>query len=731
MDYYAYISGRIKPIMMKLKVFASALVLSLLLSCQQDKEPVDYVDPYIGNVSHLLVPTFPTVHLPNSMLRVFPKRWDYTSERVAGFPIIITNHREISPFTLSVTQGELQPVVSYAYDREKITPYSYEVTVADGDIDVRFSVSHQSAMYAVNFLKEGQASLILDSANGEMTVEGNAVKGTQVIQDQTKVYLYLETLQQPVETVSLNPSCVALKYDSDVLNVRYGVSFISVDQAEKNLRREIAHYDVDKLMAAGRKIWNDALGQFEVKGGDEDYKTVFYTSYYRNFERPVCISEDGKYWSGFDNQVHEDGGVPFYNDDWIWDTYLASHPLRIMMNREVEEDILQSYLRMAEHMGTMWMPTFPGIAGDSRRMNGNHGIASFADAIAKGIEVDKDKAFEASYKALMEKTLIPWRGAPATSLDAFYWANGYFPALANGEVETEPVVDGWEKRQPVAVTLGTAYDCWCMAKIAEAVGDKEKAEFFLERSYDYRNLYNPATAFFHPKDSKGNFIEPFDYSFCGGMGGREYYDENNAWEFRWDVKHNIPDLIALMGGNESFVWHLDNTFAEPMGRSKFEFYAKYPDHTGNIGQFSMANEPGMHVPYLYNYAGAPWKTQKRVRQMLDTWFRSDLMGVPGDEDGGGLTAFVLYSMLGFYPVTPGEPVYSIGSPVFPEVKIHLTNGRTFTVKADGVSRSNKYIQSATLNGEPLDKPVLTHDELMNGGKLCLKMSDRPNKEWGK
>ena len=731
MDYYAYISGRIKPIMMKLKVFASALVLSLLLSCQQDKEPVDYVDPYIGNVSHLLVPTFPTVHLPNSMLRVFPKRWDYTSERVAGFPIIITNHREISPFTLSVTQGELQPVVSYAYDREKITPYSYEVTVADGDIDVRFSVSHQSAMYAVNFLKEGQASLILDSANGEMTVEGNAVKGTQVIQDQTKVYLYLETLQQPVETVSLNPSCVALKYDSDVLNVRYGVSFISVDQAEKNLRREIAHYDVDKLMAAGRKIWNDALGQFEVKGGDEDYKTVFYTSYYRNFERPVCISEDGKYWSGFDNQVHEDGGVPFYNDDWIWDTYLASHPLRIMMNREVEEDILQSYLRMAEHMGTMWMPTFPGIAGDSRRMNGNHGIASFADAIAKGIEVDKDKAFEASYKALMEKTLIPWRGAPATSLDAFYWANGYFPALANGEVETEPVVDGWEKRQPVAVTLGTAYDCWCMAKIAEAVGDKEKAEFFLERSYDYRNLYNPATAFFHPKDSKGNFIEPFDYSFCGGMGGREYYDENNAWEFRWDVKHNITDLIALMGGNESFVWHLDNTFAEPMGRSKFEFYAKYPDHTGNIGQFSMANEPGMHVPYLYNYAGAPWKTQKRVRQMLDTWFRSDLMGVPGDEDGGGLTAFVLYSMLGFYPVTPGEPVYSIGSPVFPEVKIHLTNGRTFTVKADGVSRSNKYIQSATLNGEPLDKPVLTHDELMNGGKLCLKMSDRPNKEWGK
>jgi predicted alpha-1,2-mannosidase len=297
-------------------------------------------------------------------------------------------------------------------------------------------------------------------------------------------------------------------------------------------------------------------------------------------------------------------------------------------------------------------------------------------------------------------------------------------------VETVEAVDGWEKRQPVAVTLGTAYDCWCLAKIAEHLGKTKDAEYFYGRSFDYRNLFNYETGFFHPKDSKGNFIQPFDYDFCGGMGGREYYDENNAWEYRWDVKHNIPDLIEMMGGNEKFVNELDGMFARPMGRIKFEFYAKYPDHTGNVGQFSMANEPGMHVPYLYNYAGMPWKTQKRVRQMLDTWFRSDLMGVPGDEDGGGLTAFVLYSMLGFYPVTPGEPVYSIGSPVFPELTIHLTNGNKFKVVAEDVSRTNKYIQSATLNGKPLDAPVLHHEDLMAGGKLVLKMGDRPNKSWG-
>lgn len=717
---------------MKLKLtFIAALSLICAISCETAKEPVDYVDPYIGNVSHLLVPTFPTVHLPNSMLRVFPKRWDYTTERIDGFPIIITSHREVSPFTLSVTQGEAAPVVSYAYDREKITPYSYEVTVADGDIDVELAVSHQSAIYRMNFLQKGQSHLILNSANGDVTVEGNVITGSQTIQDQTKVYIYMETSQSPTQTGHLNNSCVTMTFEEDVLDVRYGVSFISVEQAERNLRREIKDYDLEAIKSAGRKAWNDALGRLEVKGGDEDYLKVFYTSYYRNFERPVCISEDGKYWSGFDNSVHDDEGTPFYNDDWIWDTYHASHPLRIMMDREIEEDILESYLRMAEQMGTMWMPTFPGIAGDSRRMNSNHGIATFADAMAKGIDVDKERAWEAAFKGLTEKTLIPWRGVGRTSLDDFYWENGYMPALGNGEKETVDVVDDWEKRQPVAVSLGTAYDCWCLAKIAEHVDNAEMAEYFYNKSFDYRNLFNPQTCFFHPKDAYGNFIEPFDYNFCGGMGGREYYDENNAWEYRWDVKHNIPDLIELMGGNESFIAHLDNTFAEPMGRIKFEFYAKYPDHTGNIGQFSMANEPGMHVPYLYNYAGAPWKTQKRVRQMLDTWFRADLMGVPGDEDGGGLTAFVLYSMLGFYPVTPGDPVYTIGSPVFPETTIHLTNGKQFTVKAVNTSRTNKYIQSATLNGKQLDKPFIGHDELMAGGKLVLKMGDRPNKEWGR
>ena len=192
----------------------------------------------------------------------------------------------------------------------------------------------------------------------------------------------------------------------------------------------------------------------------------------------------------------------------------------------------------------------------------------------------------------------------------------------------------------------------------------------------------------------------------------------------------MADLIRLMGGREQFVKNLDATFTEPMGRGKREFYWQLPDQTGNIGQFTMANEPSLHIPYLYNYAGAPWKTQKRVRQVLHTWFRSDVMGIPGDEDGGGLTSFVVFSSMGFYPVTPGLPVYNIGSPVFSKVQVKVGNGKTFTIIAQGCSEDNKYIQSATLNGKPYNKPWFTHKDVADGGTLVLVMGSHPNKAWG-
>ncbi len=223
---------------------------------------------------------------------------------------------------------------------------------------------------------------------------------------------------------------------------------------------------------------------------------------------------------------------------------------------------------------------------------------------------------------------------------------------------------------------------------------------------------------------------PFDYVFSGGQGAREYYGENNAWIYRWDVQHNIPDLIKLMGGNELFVKYLDEMFQQPLGRSKFDFYAQLPDHTGNVGQFSMANEPALHIPYLYNYAGQPWMTQKRIHKLIGEWFRNDLMGVPGDEDGGGMSAFVVFSQMGFYPVTPGLTSYSIGSPFFQKVSMQLPNGKSFVIIGKNASAKNKYIQSAKLNGQPLNVPQLTHADVLKGGTLEFVMGDRANRNWG-
>lgn len=712
-------------------------------------DPVDYVNPYMGNISHLLVPTFPTVHLPNSMLRVYPERADFTGDRLGGLPIIVTNHRERSAFNLCPYQGDesgLRPVIAYSYDREKILPYRYQVYLDNEEIDVDFAPSHQSAVYSLTFEKEGPAYLVFNSRNGQLQVNGNAVSGYQYIDKKTKVFLYAETNQKPVKagvlsngSVNYNETSVeginaaiALSFGEDVkkLGVRYGISFISEEQAKKNLEREIAAYDVDVVAKIARNDWNDALGKIQVQGGTKDEKTVFYTSLYRCYERPINLSEDGHYYSAFDGKIHEDGGRSFYTDDWIWDTYRAAHPLRLLIDEGTEKNVIDSYLRMAEQMGNMWMPTFPEITGDSRRMNSNHAVATVADAAAKGLQFDLAKAYEACRKGIEEKTLAPWSGAAAGWIDDFYKKNGYIPALQEGEKETDPNVHHFEKRQPIAVTLGTAYDQWCLSRIADMLGKKEDAAHYLQCAHNYRNVYNAETAFFHPKDKNGKWIEPFDYRFSGGMGAREYYGENNGWIYRWDVPHNVADLIDLMGGNQQFIANLDQTFREPLGRGKYAFYAQIPDHTGNVGQFSMANEPSLHIPYLYNYAGQPWKTQKRIRQLLKTWFRNDLMGVPGDEDGGGMSAFVVFSSLGFYPVTPGFPAYNIGSPLFAKAKVMLSNGKVFEIEAQGASDENKYIQSATLNGKEWNKPWFSHDDIKEGGKLVLVMGSRPNKAWG-
>jgi predicted alpha-1,2-mannosidase len=715
-----------------------ALACLLLVSC--GKEPVDYVNPHIGGIPQLLQPTVPLVSLPNSMMRIHRMPGDYQAEKINGFPLILCGHRNgtaglLMPLAGEITHSRREWASYYDHDFEVATPYYYSARLENHDADLEFTVGERSSYYRITYNSKEKKHLMLAlTAPGRINViDKNTAEGYELYHNKVKVWFYIKTKEEFTPSMSgdtgqnsrLSMSMTFNSPEGKPVSLKMGVSFVDAEQARKNLETEIPGWRFETVRDNARKRWNDALGRIVVKGGSKDQKTVFYTALYRTYERMVNISEDGRYYSGFDDQIHSDNDTAFYNDDWMWDTYRATHPLHAMLDPDLEGIKIQSYVRMYQQSG--WMPSFPILFGDNPCMNGHHSAAIIADAYFKGIgNFDIEKAYEGLRKNAMEATMLPWRNGPMCSLDTFYLENGYYPALAPGEPETVPLVHPFEKRQAVALTLGHSYDDWCLAQLARALEKNEDYDYFMKRSQNFRNLFNPATGFFEPRTSDGNWIENFNVKHAGGPGNRDYYDENNGWTYLWDVQHDIPGLIELLGGREAFTRKLDQLFMEPLGMSKYAYLGQFPDATGQVGQFVMGNEPSLHIPYLYNYAGQPWKTQKRIRSLLDVWFPNTPFGIPGDEDGGGLSAFVVFSAMGFYPVTPGIPQFTVGSPLFDNVTVKLQGEKIFRVIARNNSRQNKYIQGARLNGNPLNTPFFNWDDIREGGMLELEMGPDPN-----
>lgn len=700
----------------------TAIVLALCtFLARQAAAQVEYVDPTIGNVGILLVPTRPTVYLPNSMVRVYPMREDAMDDRIQSFPLTISSHRQAELF--SIMPGDGAPA---AYDQEHTTPYDYSTRFDDSLIRLGFTPTERCGYWRFSSPK-GNASVVLANRQpGSLHVEGNSTITGEETAEGLRAYFFGE-FNAPVHisTQSANgKGRLVATADTAGIEFRYGVSFISAEQAEKNLRREIPQWGFDRVKDAAKARWNETLGRIVVEGGTDAQRRVFYTALYRCFERMINISEDGQYYSAFDHKVHRDPR-PFYVDNWLWDTFRALEPLQTLLNPDVQADKLQSYVRMYQQSGIM--PTFALASGNYACMNGNHSAPWFADAWFKGVRnFDLATAYEGIRKRSLEDTLLPWRLGPKGPLDDFYNAHGYMPALRPGEKETDPHVHPFEKRQPVPVTLGNSLDDWEIAQLARALHKADDEKLFLRRAANYRNLFRADKELMWPKDADGKWIEPMDPKFSGGMGGRDYYDENNGYTYTWDVAQDFSGLFTLMGGTAKAQANLDQLFREPLGRSKYEFQAKFPDSTSMVGQFSMGNEPSFAIPYIYNRLGAPWKTQKRVRMLLDTFFPDTLHGIPGDEDGGGMSAFVVFSMLGFYPVTPGIPSYDVGSPVFEKATIHLKNGKDFVIVARNTSRDNKYVESIRLNGQPLNQVWFRHADIANGGTLELTMGNTPN-----
>ncbi len=720
------------------------LLIALLTSCDP-KTPsnTSYIDTDIGGVGILLQPTRPTVHLPNQMVRMYPMRNDYIDDQVSWFPMSIISHRQgelfgIKPVNGSITEESWNQKLAYDHDLENKSPWQYSAWLPVDEIQVDFAPGARSGMYRFEFNSIGFSLLFKTIQSGSFDInEDGDIEGTEefmgmkafvygILQSSGEAGSDLLTKSPEENSPTIGHAWVIYENPSQkTVLFKYGISFISIDQARQNLEREIPDWDFDALAKAGQGIWEKEIDQINVKGGTDAQRRTFYTALYRTKERMIDINEYGKYYSAYDHQVHE-SDKPFYADDWVWDTYLAHHPLRMILYPDQEAEMLQSYALMYQQSG--WMPQFPITFGDNPAMNGFHSTIIFLDAWRKGIRgFDQELAYEGMRKNSTSATMLPWRNGPTCSLDTFYYEHGFYPALHEGEIESVREVHGFEKRQSVAITLGHSNDDWALAQMARELGKEQDYELFLPKSQNYRNVYRTDKALMWPKDQSGNWID-IDPKFAGGPGGRDYYDENNAYTYAWQVQHDVPGLIELMGGKAQFEKNLDQLFREDLGRSKYQFFAKFPDATGIVGQFNMGNEPGFHIPYLFNFTESPWKTQQKIRFLLDTWYPDNMFGIPGDEDGGGMTAFVVFSMMGFYPITPGIPWYTIGSPVFEEVTIDLPNGKTFTVLAQGSSDENKYIQSAEFNGKSMEIPWFSHEDLINGGTLKLVMGPKPNKE---
>lgn len=511
--------------------------------------------------------------------------------------------------------------------------------------------------------------------------------------------------------------------------IKVGISFVSIEGAKKNLEAEVPHWDFDEIRSQAKNIWNKKLNKIKVKGGTESQKTTFYTSLYHSLLFPRTFSDvDGSYYSRFDSTVHRTPGEPYYVDFSLWDTYRAQHPLLAYLEPERQNEMIHTFLKMYDQGGRL--PLYVSYKNYFMKvMIGDHATSVIVDSYMKGI---RDFDIEKAYEAMRKNAMVPGEKASSRIGLIDYMNLGYAPAD--------------KVRESVSVTLEYAYDDWCLSEMARTLGKNDDYELFSKRARNYENLYDKSTGLMRPRMADGSWLqmcidEPdiirkdgHRYYSCFdplwvGVSPNRHFTESNAWQYLWHVPYDVHGLIDLIGGREKFISKLDTLFTMTPDETGPEYAPLY----SKIGQYVHGNEPVHHVGYLYNYAGAPWKTQQRVHQIMEEKYIAAPDGLCGNDDMGQMSAWYLFSAMGFYPVAPGQNVFAIGTPLFEEASLELGDyyeGNKFTVKAEGVSTENYYIQSATLNGANYNKTWINHEDIIKGGTLTFIMGPKPNKEWG-
>jgi predicted alpha-1,2-mannosidase len=497
------------------------------------------------------------------------------------------------------------------------------------------------------------------------------------------------------------------------VTVRIGTSLISVEQAERNLKAEIAGAGFESMAAAARRVWEAELSKVQLSGGTEAQRRTFYTALYHTLQFPRMLQETDEnkgtvHYSPYDGKVHPG---PMFSDTGFWDTFRAQFPLLTILQPKKDAEIIRAMLNAYDEGG--FIPKWANPA-ETNVMIGTHGDSVVADAYMKGIrDYDIDKA----YSAIRKSATTPGSGI-------FNSRSGLNDYIQLGYVPADKGV-----RESAACTLEYAYDDYCVAQMARALGKQDDYKTFLARASNYRNLYDPKTGFMRGRNADGSWVEPFDPLDWGGV-----FTEGNAWQWLWSVQQDVPGLIKLMGGRDAFVKKLDELFTTTtdfkVGGYKKVIHEMTEAKMGGMGQYAHINEPVHHVIYMYNYAHQPWKAQKWTHEVMKRNYKPGPDGWLGDEDNGQMSAWYIFSALGFYPVIPGQPIYALGSPLFDRVTIQLENGKQFSVEALRSHREDIYVQSVTLDGRSLKRPWISHFEIVSGGVLRFKLGPRPNEKWG-
>jgi len=629
---------------------------------------------------------------------------------------------------------------AFSHNQESSSPGYYRVLLKDYGITAELTATAHAGFHKYTFPPSDQAHIILDLAHGIgshpedaalIKTDDRTICGYRRSSGwaQNKTFYFVARFSRAFDSYGfvadgaettgayfVKGGQLKAHFDfkskaGEAVLVRVGLSPVSVEEARKNLDAEIPREDFDGTVASTRAEWNRLLGTIEIETPDASLRRTFTTALYHLMLAPHLYNDADGTYQGADGQVHK-ADFQYYSTFSVWDQFRAWHPLMTIIQPGRVNDFINSMLVFYQQHNQHALPIWPLCSNETGCMPGYHALPIITDAYAKGFRgFDVGKVYDA-----MRDTAITGRGGHDD-----YVARGYIPT-----VETDHDNTG-DYRQSVSVTLDYAFDDWSMARMAHLLGKKEDEALFLKRASNYRNLFDPATGFMRGKTAAGAFIGKFDPKWWY----RPDYTEANAWQSSFFVPQDPRGLIQLMGGDQAFIDKIDRMFSED---SEIHNYGGV-DITGLIGQYAHGNEPVHHVAYLYNYAGAPYKTQERIRQVMTTLYNDKPDGLCGNDDCGQMSAWYVLSAIGFYPVNPADGNYVIGSPLVNKAVIHLDpryyGGKTFTIIARDNSPANKFIQSATLNGQPLTRSYFTHAELVKGGELVFRMGPNPNKEWGK